>query len=157
MIHQISTWSHLSMFAKATPSVISHPTVYENRPKSHIWVFQFWHFPSIFVQFKSDLSGNTVWPSTSGLQKTRQKLSVLGIKSIFGHLKYVNLVYNDKWDFFYDLQTQCIFESIFQADSTLILPYWCVGLKKVWTWKKVRSQTVLKGRRSRDREGKFGE
>ena len=32
--------------------------------KCHIWVFQFWHFPSII-----DLSGNTVWPQASGFQK----------------------------------------------------------------------------------------
>ena len=37
-------------------------TVFENRSKSRIWIF-------VFSPFKSDLSGNTVWPQASGFQK----------------------------------------------------------------------------------------
>ena len=45
-------------------------TVFKNHPKCAIWGFQFWHFPPTFVlSIKSDLSGNTIWPQTSGFQK----------------------------------------------------------------------------------------
>ena len=35
--------------------------VLKNRLKCHIWVFQFWHFPPIFVLLKNNLSDNTAW------------------------------------------------------------------------------------------------
>ena len=44
-------------------------TLFENYSKCRIWSFEFWHFPPIFVLFKTDLSGNTVWPQASGFQK----------------------------------------------------------------------------------------
>ena len=42
-------------------------TLFENYQKCLIWLFQFWHFKSFL--FKSDLSGNTVWPQASGFEK----------------------------------------------------------------------------------------
>ena len=47
-------------------------TLFKNHPKCLTWIFQFWHFPPIFCPIKIDLSGNTVWPQSSGFQTTRQ-------------------------------------------------------------------------------------
>ena len=65
-----SQWTHLDENTQKVQllfiSFISDSTtVFENHPKRRIWIFQCWHFPLIFVL----LSGNTVWPQTSGFQK----------------------------------------------------------------------------------------
>ena len=65
-----SQWTHSDEITQKVKllfiSFISDSTtVFENHPKRRIWIFQFWHFPLIFVL----LSGNTVWPQTSGFQK----------------------------------------------------------------------------------------
>ena len=41
-------------------------TVFENYSKCLIWILA---FPTNFCPFKTDLSGNTVWPQASGFQK----------------------------------------------------------------------------------------
>ena len=50
----------------------------KNDSKCRIWIFEFWHFPPIFVLFKTDLSGNTVWPQASGFQNP-PKWTIFGI------------------------------------------------------------------------------
>ena len=69
--------------------------------------FEFWHFPPIFGLFKTDLSGNTVWPQASGFQK-------LAKIDHFGHFKQLLSTQNVnvarfarsvECDFFCDFQT----------------------------------------------------
>ena len=44
-------------------------TLFENYSKCRIWIFLILAFSTNFCRFKTDLSGNTVWPQASGFQK----------------------------------------------------------------------------------------
>ena len=59
-------------------------TVFENHSKCLISILA---FSTNFCPFKSDLSGNTVWPQTSGFQKTRQNWPLWHFSSTFEHSK----------------------------------------------------------------------
>ena len=50
----------------------------KNHPKCPSWVFSISAFSTNFCPFKSDMSGNTVWPQASGFQKL-PKLAIFGI------------------------------------------------------------------------------
>ena len=49
--------------------------MFENYSKCRIWILA---FPTNFCPIKTDLSGNSVWPQSSGFQKVA-KINILGI------------------------------------------------------------------------------
>ena len=67
-----------------------------------------------FCPIKIDLSGNTVWPQTSGFQKIVKIEHFWHFVWTFGHskCKVSRLARNVEWDFFYDFQTLCDLEKI---------------------------------------------
>ena len=52
-------------------SMIFQITLLENYSKCRIRIFQFWHFSSIFILLKIDLSGISVWQQSSAFQNSR--------------------------------------------------------------------------------------
>ena len=88
----------------------NHNILFKNHQKCRILSFEFWRFSPFFCSIKSDLSGNTVWPLTSGFQK-------LAKIDHFGHFS-INFCPHSKckcsslrsqcWmRFFCDFQTPC--------------------------------------------------
>ena len=66
-------------------------------------------FSTNFCPFKTDLSGNTVWPQALGFQKLA-KLSIFGIFNLLLSTQNVNVARfarNVEWDFLEDFQTPC--------------------------------------------------
>ena len=64
-VHICSTWWS---FRIKTRLLYAHRTWFENHWKCLTWSLQFWHFHQFLSYYKSDLSGNTVWPQASGFQ-----------------------------------------------------------------------------------------
>ena len=54
------------------------PTLFENKSKCLIRIFDLWLFSTNFCPLKVDLSGNTFWPKASGFQNLA-KFNILGI------------------------------------------------------------------------------
>ena len=46
------TWNYFRLYRKMLIFFFQHFTLFENHPKCCIWIFEFWHFPPIFVLLK---------------------------------------------------------------------------------------------------------
>ena len=92
-------------------SFSNHCTVFENHPKWRISVFQFWHFPSIFVLLKLTCLV-TLFDRKLQVFKKSPKWIIFGISSKLLSTQNVNVARfarNVEWDFFCDFQTPCVF------------------------------------------------
>ena len=66
--YDLSPRAFLEKYIITTP-VLQVNTLFENYSKCRIWSFGILAFFTNFCPIKTDLSGNTVWPQTSGFQK----------------------------------------------------------------------------------------
>ena len=85
-------------------------TLFENYSKCRIWIFEFWHFPPIFVILKLTCLV-TLFDRKLQFFKNSPKWTILGI---FNQVLSTQNVYvarfarNVEWDFFCDFQTPCM-------------------------------------------------
>ena len=86
-------------------------TVFENHPKCLIWIFQFWHFPPIFVLLKLTCLV-TLFDSL--------KWTIFGIFDQLLYTQNINVARfarNVECDFFYGFQTLCTREKFAHCAS----------------------------------------
>ena len=84
-------------------------TVFENHPKCRLWMFQFWHFPPIFVLLKLTCLV-TLFDRKLQVFKNSPKWTIFGIFNQLLSTQNVNVARfarNVEWDFFCEFQTPC--------------------------------------------------
>ena len=84
-------------------------TMFENHPKCRIWIFQFWHFPPIFVLLKLTCLV-TLFDRNHQVFKKSPKLTIFGIFHELLSTQNVNVARfarNVEYDFWGDFQTLC--------------------------------------------------
>ena len=81
----LNNWTVLFIYKSCDTKILQnfkeisiHRTLFENSSKCLIWYFDILAFSSNFCPIKTVMSGNTVWPQTSGFQKLA-KLTIFGI------------------------------------------------------------------------------
>ena len=82
-------------------------TLFENHPKCRISIFEFWHFPAIFVLLKL-ICLVTLFDRKLQIFKSSPKLTIFGIFKVFLSTQNVNVACfarNVEWNFFCDFQT----------------------------------------------------
>ena len=85
---------------------LGYSSLFENCSICRIWIFEFWHFPPIFVLLKFTCLA-TLFDCKLQVFKNSPKWTILGI---FNQLLStqninVNVARNVEWDFFCDFQT----------------------------------------------------
>ena len=81
--------------------------MFENHPKCRIWIFEFWHFPSIFVQLKV-ICLVTLFDHKLQVFKKSPKLTIFGIFKQLLSTQNVNIARfarNVEWDILSDFNT----------------------------------------------------
>ena len=75
-----SQMRHFGWFSNSVTlfkNIFNIVTVFKNYSKCRIWLFQFWHFPPIFVQLSIEVSGITVWLQVSGFRSLNATFSMI--------------------------------------------------------------------------------
>ena len=89
-----------------------------------------------FCHFKIDLSGNTVWPQTTGIQNS-PKWTIFGIFNelcLLLNVKVARFARNVQWDFFCNFQA--LIEKIWLTIHPLLPQFYKFWLNKaLWIWK----------------------
>ena len=88
----------------------THTTVFENYSKCRIWIFQFWHFPPIFVLLNLTCLV-TLFDRKLQVFKNSPNWTIFGIFNQLLSTQNVNVARfarNVEWDFFCDFQTPWI-------------------------------------------------
>ena len=98
-------------------------TLFENCSKCRIWIFEFWHFPPIFVLLKVTCLV-TLFDRKLQVFKNSPKWIIFGIFNQLLSTQNVNVARfarNVEWDFFCDFQTPCKrSKKVAKSASTLV-------------------------------------
>ena len=104
-------------FLNSNIGTLIPPKSFENYSKCRIWIFEFWHFPPIFVLLKLTCLV-TLFDRKLQVFKNSPKWTIFGIFNELLSTQNVNVARfarNVEWDFFCDFQTPWVCIYIFMV------------------------------------------